>query len=98
MDRGALVIAELCTNSLMHGYAAERGYMRVEISCRRNGHQIVFVDRAKAFDPTTMPAADITGDIHERPVGGLGLHLVRELAREIRYRRVTDENQTTAVL
>jgi anti-sigma regulatory factor (Ser/Thr protein kinase) len=38
-----------------------------------------------AFDPTTVPAIDVEKPIGEWQPGGLGLHLVRQMADTLQY-------------
>ncbi|MEX2324496.1 MAG: ATP-binding protein [Nitriliruptoraceae bacterium] len=97
-DRGALVIDELCTNSLVHGYGTEPGYLRIEVARIGSSYYILFADRAGGFDPTSVTPVPISGDVGDRAVGGLGLLLVRASTRQLRYLRVDNENQTTAIL
>ena len=42
---------------------------------------------APAYDPLAHAPPDLDADIADRPIGGLGIHLVRELAQDARYRR-----------
>ena len=46
-----------------------------------------FRDQGKAFDPLAQPPPDLDAPIAERPLGGLGLPLVRALVDEARYLR-----------
>ena len=48
------------------------------------------------FDPTQAPAVDITRPISERRAGGLGLHLIRQIADRIEY-AYQDRNSTITV-
>ncbi len=44
------------------------------------------------------PAPDLNRPLEERPVGGLGIHLVRQLAEDCRYDRVDGRNRVTVTL
>ena len=50
------------------------------------------VDDAKAFDPLEAPDPDITADLEDRPIGGLGVFFVKTLMDEVRYRREDGRN------
>ena len=58
---------------------------------------IVFVltDTGKEFDPTMVPDADITLSAEDRPIGGLGIFLIRQIMNEVRYERIEDRNVLT---
>ena len=47
------------------------------------------------FDPTQQEEPDITLSAEERPIGGLGILLVRELMDSINYERINGENILT---
>jgi serine/threonine-protein kinase RsbW len=49
-------------------------------------------DNGRAFNPLEAPAPDIDASIEERPVGGLGIHLVRSMMDSVEYRRDDGRN------
>ena len=57
-----------------------------------------FIDQGVAFDPTAVAEPDVTLSVAERPIGGLGLMMVRRMARSVRYERRGNENILTVVL
>ena len=81
-----LAVDELATNSTLHGYRGRSG--DIELKMRRTGAdlEIVLRDRAAAFDPTHVTPPDMSLPLEDRPIGGLGLHLVRHMVDELRYR------------
>jgi anti-sigma regulatory factor (Ser/Thr protein kinase) len=97
--RLVLVLEELFTNSVGHGYAGETE-MPVRLGCCRKGKllQVVYEDEAPPFDPrsvsasASLPGAD--GLLPER-VGGLGLWLVRHYVRDYLFEREEKVNRTT---
>ena len=86
-----LVAEELLTNIAR---AAAPAAVRASVQCRLTPTDIVLVfrDDGPAFDPLARAAPAFEVDITERAVGGLGIHLVRELARQVHYTRAGDEN------
>ena len=56
---------------------------------------LTFVDSGVPFDPCNVPEADITLPLEERPIGGLGLLMVRKMMDEMRYRREGEHNVLT---
>lgn len=82
-----LIAEELLTN--LARVARERPPLRVSVECALAGAQIqlVFRDDAAPFDPLAQAAPRLDDDIHARGVGGLGIHLVREIANDVRYTR-----------
>lgn len=49
-------------------------------------------DWGMAFDPLTVPEADVTLSLEERPIGGLGIFLIRKMMDEVTYKREGDCN------
>ena len=49
------------------------------------------------FDPTSQAEADITSSVENRKIGGLGIHLVRQLMDEIHYSREEGKNILTLI-
>jgi serine/threonine-protein kinase RsbW len=90
----ALGLSELLTNIRVHGAAAvETAATRVSVTHDRVIAEIV--DRGNAFDPRQAPEPELTLDVAARPVGGLGLFLVRRLTQGLDYRRDGAANRTT---
>lgn len=61
--------------------------------------EMTFTDDGCAFDPTTETAApDVTAAIEDRQVGGLGIFMVRKMAKSVAYRRENGLNILTVTL
>ena len=52
-------------------------------------------DDGRAFNPLEAAAPDIGASIDERPIGGLGIHLVRSVMNSVEYRREDGRNVLT---
>lgn len=88
-----MALDEALTNVVLYAYP-EKQRGTVAISIGRDGNTVTaeIVDHGKAFDPTAHPAPDITLPIEQRPIGGLGIHLMRGLLTSLRYYRQQGEN------
>ena len=98
--RIALVVEELFTNSVKHGYggdSAKRVWLTLQLEdgdCR-----LVYEDAAPPYDPFAGPARpDLEAPVEARPVGGLGVLLVERFSRSHEYTRVGDRNRISLVL
>jgi serine/threonine-protein kinase RsbW len=90
----ALVLDELLTNLGSHGNSADKpATVRVFVEPDRVKAEVI--DSGPAFDIRTAPDPDLSQDIEERAIGGLGLFLVRQFASEIGYDRRDGVNCTT---
>lgn len=94
-----LVVAvhEVVTNILVHGYEGRAGDITIDLVRKGHDLQIRLRDWAPPFDPTQVPAPDITRPLEERPYGGLGVHMIRNLVDEWSY-GTTNEGQNELVL
>lgn len=59
------------------------------------GMVIELSDTGVAFDPLSRPPPDISAPAMERPIGGLGVHLIRKLMDGLEYRREDNRNILT---
>ena len=94
-DRGKMMMAldEALTNVVFYAYPEDqRGTVGIYLSRDDNTITAEVVDHGKPFDPTAHPAPDITLPIEQRPIGGLGIHLMRNLVTSLRYYHKNGEN------
>jgi serine/threonine-protein kinase RsbW len=92
-----LVIEEIFLNVCCHAYSDGRqGVVTLTYSVAAPGELSVEVaDQGAEFNPLTAPPPDLTLNLGSRPIGGLGIFLVKTLAPSITYRRDRDWNRLT---
>ena len=91
-----LAVEEAVVNVIEYAYPkGTKG--DVNIRAASDGHKLEFIitDSGIPFNPTEVTAADTTLSAEERPVGGLGILLVRELMDSINYERIDGKNVLT---
>lgn len=82
-----LMLDELITNIVMHGYKnREDGIIEIQISHINDAFDITLRDRAPPFNLLDAPAVDTSLGVEEREIGHLGVFLVRKLADQLGYR------------
>ena len=92
-DKMMMALDEAVTNVVLYAYTADqRGTVGIHLSRNDNTITAEIVDHGKPFNPTAHPAPDITLPIEQRPLGGLGIHLMRNLVTSLRYYRKKGEN------
>jgi serine/threonine-protein kinase RsbW len=81
-----LAVDEACANIIEHGYAGRPGGS-IALACESDGDavRVTIVDSGRAFSPGDVPEPDVTSGWEERPIGGLGWHLIRRSVDEIDY-------------
>ena len=90
----ALVLEEAVANVIHHGLPGSppphRLAVRLEIDADTVAAEVI--DNGRPFDPTNVPDPDLTSSLEQRQLGGLGIHLMRELMDGLDYRRSDDRN------
>ena len=91
-----LVLEEAVVNVINYAYPKEE-HESIYLSAHLHEGSIVLVltDTGKEFDPTLAPDVDITLSADERPIGGLGIFLIRQIMNEVRYERIDGKNILT---
>lgn len=93
-----LVTAELVEHDLMKQDPVEQDLVKQEpVEQGPVKHDLVLTieDGGLPFDPTQVAEADTTLSAEERPIGGLGIFLVRQLMDTVAYQRVEGKNRLT---
>jgi serine/threonine-protein kinase RsbW len=69
------------------------------LSVKQIENRLIFklIDTGKEFDPTLQPDADVTLSLEERPIGGLGIFLIRKIMKTVKYCRIDGKNILTMV-
>ena len=91
-----LALEEAVTNVILYAYPEGTDGV-AEIEAKVSGNTLTFIlsDRGQPFDPTAREEVDITAGVDDRPVGGLGIHLVRSIMDSVRYQRKNGMNILT---
>ena len=91
-----LALEEAVVNVMNYAYPGKEG-MPVRIAAEKADAAVVFTleDDGVAFDPTQAESPDISLDVEERPIGGLGIFLVKEIMADVAYQRQGDTNILT---
>jgi serine/threonine-protein kinase RsbW len=88
-----VVLDELLANTVSHGLEGrDDGEVTVEVSWSPGWLTLTVSDNGRAFDPFARAAPDTTLSVEDRPIGGLGIHLVKQLVDEVSYRRDAHHN------
>lgn len=93
-----LAVEEAVVNVMDYAYpAGTRGELTVEVQADGEQLQFIIRDTGIPFDPTTTPEIDTTLSAKDRPIGGLGIHLVRQIMDDVQYRRIGEFNVLTLI-
>lgn len=91
-----LALEEAVANIIMYAYPANQEHT-IRLKVTADDSQLIFLltDKGVSFDPTQVEEADVTLPIEERPIGGLGIFLIRSIMNEVSYQRLDGENRLT---
>ena len=92
-----LVLEEAISNIIQYAYKDKPEEKQIEIVASYNAHNLVLTitDSGEPFDPTRIEDPDITLSAEERPVGGLGIFLIKQIMNEVEYQRINGNNVLT---
>ena len=93
-----LVLEELWLNVLNHGHDGGSHEVEIKLTSEDEALTIEITDDGKPFDLLhDAPTPDVTGSLGDRHIGGLGIHLVRTMMDELRYKREDGKNHLILV-
>ena len=94
-----LVLDEAVINVVMHGYEDMAEHLsNVALSLVAEVLTIHMDDDGVPYNPLNAPAPRFDLPVEQRRIGGLGVHIMKTLARKVEYRREDNRNHLTIEL
>ena len=91
-----LALEEAVVNVMSYAYQpGTMGNVNIEAIANETRLKFIISDWGTPFDPTAEKEVDTTLSAEERPIGGLGIHLVRQIMDSINYERIDGMNVLT---
>ena len=93
----SLCLDEIITNIVSYGFDDDAEHIiEIQFHLKENEIKLIFIDDGIEFDPELKEdPVHLKHSVKERPIGGLGIYLVKKLMDIIKYRRVEDKNILT---
>jgi len=89
-----LAVDEMVANIIAYAYADNDEHdIEVEITLEDMRLKVTIIDEGRPFNPLDRPDPDIESPLEERPVGGLGIYLARNMMDTMEYQYVSNRNQ-----
>jgi serine/threonine-protein kinase RsbW len=84
-----LCMDEACSNIIEHAYEGEVSG-EIECTCDSDDDALTIIirDHGRPFDPSSVPDPDLDAALADRPIGGLGVYLMRKLMDDVRFERL----------
>jgi sigma-B regulation protein RsbU (phosphoserine phosphatase) len=91
-----LAIEEAVVNVMKYAYpSGKQGNVTIEATSNDTRLKFTIIDSGMPFDPTAKADADTTLSVEQRPIGGLGIYLVRQMMDSVNYERMDNLNVLT---
>ena len=89
-----VAVDELFTNVAQYAYVPDTGKVTVQFGVEENPTTavITFIDRGKPFNPMLAKEPDVTLDVKNRAIGGLGIFMVKKSMDEMSYEYKDGQN------
>jgi anti-sigma regulatory factor (Ser/Thr protein kinase) len=94
-----LVVEELVVNVVRYAFEDKAAH-KIGVDVRTEPRRVVVTieDDGRPFNPNTAPPIALREAVETRRGGGLGIHLVKKLSRELTYARENDRNRVRATI
>ncbi|HET6462704.1 MAG TPA: ATP-binding protein [Candidatus Krumholzibacteria bacterium] len=94
-----LVVEELVVNVVRYAYPDKSAHL-IGVDVRTEPRRVVVTieDDGRPFNPNTAPPIALRESMEARRGGGLGIHLVKKLSRELTYARENERNRVRATI
>jgi sigma-B regulation protein RsbU (phosphoserine phosphatase) len=93
-----LALEEAVVNVINYAYPdGEKGDIVLTAELHDDSVVYTLIDSGMPFDPTAVATPDLQASVEDRNVGGLGIHLVRNIMTSVAYRRVDTYNELTMI-
>ena len=92
-----LALEEAVTNVFKYANPGNPGEIEIDCASAEGKFSVEIRDSGREFDITKLPDPDLSMDISERPIGGLGAYLIKKVTDGVSYRRLPGFNVLTLV-
>ena len=92
-----VAIDELFANIAHYAYNPETGYATVQVDVLNDplSVEVTFIDNGKQYDPLAKDDPDTTLSVEDRPIGGMGILIVKKSMDVVSYEYKDGKNILT---
>lgn len=92
-ELAAITLEEIVLNCIKYGYDdVARHTIEVSWVLGKDRFCMTIRDDGHPFNPLEVPPPNLSDNLEDRPIGGLGIYLLRQLWSDIEYRRQDGRN------
>jgi anti-sigma regulatory factor (Ser/Thr protein kinase) len=93
MNKLDLVLEEILVNIARYAYQGGAGDVQVAYSAEAGSLLVEVTDAGRSFNPLDSAPPDLALGLADRPIGGLGVLLVKQIVGSLSYRRQDGQNK-----
>lgn len=90
-----IAIEEIFVNIAHYAYPGRKGFVWIKNFVSENMYQITFIDEGTPYNPLEKNDPDITLNLNDREIGGLGIFMVKNITDKVDYQHIGNQNQFT---
>lgn len=90
-----VAVEEIFVNIARYAYPKGTGRATLRVDVQDGVAALAFIDDGVPFDPLARPDPDVTLPAEERPIGGLGIYMVKKSMDSVSYAREDGQNVLT---
>lgn len=87
-----IIVDEIAGNIVKYAYSVNEGKMQVFMQFHKKYIKLCFMDCGIPYNPLIQEKPDINLPLENRSIGGLGIHMVRQLTHKMKYKRKNKKN------
>ncbi len=94
-----VAVEEIFINIASYAYEGKEGPAEIymEVSEDQSTATMIFVDNGIPYDPLAKEDPDVTLSVAERPIGGLGIYMVKQSMDDMKYEYKDGQNRLTLI-
>jgi anti-sigma regulatory factor (Ser/Thr protein kinase) len=97
-----LAAEEAIINVIKYAYPDPQEKEQLTLTCEpltdpQQGLKLQIIDRGTPFDPLAQADPETGQSIEKRPIGGLGIYMIKNTADHVSYKRKNDTNILTII-
>lgn len=94
-----IIVDEIVSNVINYSNSAmHNDKFYVSFQMIKDDVEIEIIDFGEKFNPLLRETPDTESSLEDRCIGGLGIFLVKQFSKDLRYQRIEDKNILTIVL
>ena len=92
-----LIVEEIFVNIASYAYSPNTGSVKILLDVKDELISLSFIDSGIPYNPLEKSDPDVNLSAEERPIGGLGIFLTKNLVNDITYQHIDGKNVLTFV-